>query len=445
MPDSPQGLSQSSLRIWEDPNAARMDFQLPPQNFGQRAIPISTPIIYGNGTMLSDIGEVTEAESNAGVGSRRASSRYSMQMDENETYGSVGELTAKAQQWRAKIAARERRGSNASISTITTLGPSGNQAFEEFDDSMSVGDSSFQGDDEESMASYYVEGTAPQGRRIEQRITSDPDDKYSTAYISDRAERILANAKRRLTAMEGNLTRARTSLAYSPASDIESTPSPTIGRPVSFRKDQPAPNAPHHSRIRSEDGTRDLTKPSPFPRRAASALGSSGGYRDPTNPSKRNETTPQSDGATPTISHHPRDTSLEILSEGEDILDDISETDPTMNEARGSGYLSPTLSTYSEKSLNRSASAAQMRDLHDQMQDLKGKISSLREQARVDSLKRRSLQSLRTPSPFTHARWDHGLMEPREIRALRSGEATPGRLGSTMATVPRLHSLRNTC
>ena len=43
------------------------------------------------------------------------------------------------------------------------------------------------------------------------------------------------------------------------------------------------------------------------------------------------------------------------------------------------------------------------------MQGLKGKISTLKEQARADSLKRRSLQSLRTPSPFTHARWDHGF------------------------------------
>jgi len=45
-----------------------------------------------------------------------------------------------------------------------------------------------------------------------------------------------------------------------------------------------------------------------------------------------------------------------------------------------------------------------MRDLKDQVNDLKGRLSTLRDQARADSLKRRSLQSLRTPSPFTHAR-----------------------------------------
>lgn len=53
--------------------------------------------------------------------------------------------------------------------------------------------------------------------------------------------------------------------------------------------------------------------------------------------------------------------------------------------------------------LTRARSTTQMRDLRDQMQDLKGKISSLKQRAREDSMRRRSLQSLRTPSPFTAA------------------------------------------
>jgi hypothetical protein len=58
-----------------------------------------------------------------------------------------------------------------------------------------------------------------------------------------------------------------------------------------------------------------------------------------------------------------------------------------------------------------------MRDIKDQMRDLKGKISSLREQARVDSMKRRSLQSLRTPSPFTHSQIDQWYAEAPSNRA----------------------------
>ena len=65
--------------------------------------------------------------------------------------------------------------------------------------------------------------------------------------------------------------------------------------------------------------------------------------------------------------------------------------------------------------LTRARSTTQMRDLRDQMQDLKGKISSLNRRAREDSLRRRSMQSLRTPSPFTAAEnWYGGDSENRQ-------------------------------
>ena len=53
--------------------------------------------------------------------------------------------------------------------------------------------------------------------------------------------------------------------------------------------------------------------------------------------------------------------------------------------------------------LTRARSTNQMRDLRDQMQDLKGKISTLKQRANEDNMRRRSMQSLRTPSPFTAA------------------------------------------
>lgn len=55
------------------------------------------------------------------------------------------------------------------------------------------------------------------------------------------------------------------------------------------------------------------------------------------------------------------------------------------------------------RTLTRSASSMQMRDLSVKMKDLKGKISTLRDRAKEDNMKRRSVQSLRTPSPFTAA------------------------------------------
>jgi hypothetical protein len=57
--------------------------------------------------------------------------------------------------------------------------------------------------------------------------------------------------------------------------------------------------------------------------------------------------------------------------------------------------------------LHRSASATV--GLRDQMNDLKGRISSLKQRAQEDNLRRRSMQNLRTPSPFTSAdTWDTG-------------------------------------
>lgn len=65
--------------------------------------------------------------------------------------------------------------------------------------------------------------------------------------------------------------------------------------------------------------------------------------------------------------------------------------------------------------LTRARSTNQMRELRDQMQDLKGKISSLKQRAREDSMRRRSLQSLRTPSPFTAAEQWYGGSPDRQL------------------------------
>lgn len=75
----------------------------------------------------------------------------------------------------------------------------------------------------------------------------------------------------------------------------------------------------------------------------------------------------------------------------------------TSSDKRSSDTSSLDVEKPAANGLTRARSTTQMRDLRDQMQDLKGKISSLKQRAREDSLRRRSLQSLRTPSPFTAA------------------------------------------
>lgn len=195
-PLSPDDRAESPLTMWTNANLTSSiieDYHLPPQNQYARTMPSSTPIIYGNGTMLSDIGEVTEVESNAGVESRRTSSRYSTQTLDGPRHSMMNNPT----NW-TKFT-RDRRMSVDSTSTITTRDRA--PGFADVDDNMSVGDSNFQGDDEESVASPYAAATsrAPQQAQLSVRRTRDVgEERYSANLISDQAEEILANAKRRL-------------------------------------------------------------------------------------------------------------------------------------------------------------------------------------------------------------------------------------------------------
>lgn len=93
------------------------------------------------------------------------------------------------------------------------------------------------------------------------------------------------------------------------------------------------------------------------------------------------------------------------FSPAEEIVSDPGQRlDQETSDGSTFGSQFPTNNT-----LTRSRSSLQMRDLRDQMQDLKGKISTLKERARKDNMRRRSLQSLRMPSPFTAAQqWQNG-------------------------------------
>jgi hypothetical protein len=169
--------------------------------------------------MLSDIGEVTEVESTVGKPSparnksamrRPGSPKRSNESDtaglrSSPTTGAAAMMKKSKQSLKAK---RERRSSIESDSTITTEDHTG--AFADFDDSVSVDDSVFQGDDEESMASSYVEGTAaiePARLGVAKAENLDRLSLYSTTSLSRRAEEILANAKKRLTVRPEPFTR----------------------------------------------------------------------------------------------------------------------------------------------------------------------------------------------------------------------------------------------
>lgn len=384
-----------------------------------------TPIIYGNGTMLSDIGEVTEAESTVG-GPVKAprNGYYKSGFAASQPFDPRMEAAKKKKKKtepRIMSRDRERRSSMESTSTITNGDNPGN--FADFDDSVSVVDSNFQGDDEESVADSYVFYDGADERTPEEEAAREAEERYSTA-LSRRAEQILANAKRRLTNMEGNLNRARSSLSVD-SGGSEASPTPYSRPTTAMQRHHDSGMArgfPGHSRISSENNllTANDFKPATLSPRSSSALGVTGSYQQLLRSSSLSRSvdnkrdSPPSDHQSNSVygnaaytkskaSMHDSKYTLEQLGE-EDASRLASFPQDGLEDAKLESFLSPTFGSYDDKGLRRSASTAQMRDIKDHMAELKGRLSSLRDQARADSMKRRSIQSLRSASPFTHAR-----------------------------------------
>jgi hypothetical protein len=208
-PGSSPDRSQSPLMMWNS-GQQQFDFNLP--SFPAGPVTPATPIIYGNGTMLSDIGEVTEAESTTGPIKLRLASRSNGYTHRNAaaqpppSAHSYEDTKKKRSEPRLLPRDRERRLSMESMdSTSTIMNGDHDGVFADFDDSVSVDDSVFQGDDEESMAESYMYDDAPAqtsrsltGNHLQNGFNPTAEEQYSTA-LSRRAEQILANAKRRLT------------------------------------------------------------------------------------------------------------------------------------------------------------------------------------------------------------------------------------------------------
>lgn len=192
--DYPDEHSDLPLSSWDNIRSTEMEF--PASAFIAGPVLPSTPIIYGNGTMLSDIGEVTEVESVVG-GPRRVPSHMSNHSDHIPLRSSptMGGTRIKR---RSQVLSHGRRASIESTSTVTTMDHNGH--FADFDDVGSVEDVNFQGDDEESMASEYVEGTPAHEPETRSGMRPVNEDRFSTNSLSEKAEQILANAKQRLTA-----------------------------------------------------------------------------------------------------------------------------------------------------------------------------------------------------------------------------------------------------
>lgn len=234
--------------------------------------------------------------------------------------------------------------------------------------------------------------------------------------------------------MEGNLTRARSSLYRDSSGSLSSihsssplsrsTPSPKGNRatvsqlgvlPAQYHQlhtsSAESPTASlGHSRVYSENSISEDLRTIPFPVRSASAAarytGRSGVETIQRSSPSSGSPDHSREGAGPTGISLPSSrvspahgAQLKPLSEHE-VVPGFKDGEASFQPTTDEGYLNKI---GEPRGLTRSTSSMQMRDLKDQMHDLKGRLSVLRDRARDDTMKRRSLQSLRTPSPFTAA------------------------------------------
>lgn len=161
---------------------------------------------------------------------------------------------------------------------------------------------------------------------------------------------------------------------------------------------------PHmgHRTSRNADGADDgnlmaqSTRPNPHQRQA--------GPRDYFNPFRiHNRSSPTSlSVALKPVNERDISSTVNLSMDGISVVGNYASSNPQAF----------TTSNQYSQGLTRSRSAMPIREVRDQMEDLKGRISDLQQRAKADNFKRRSLQSLRTDSPFTAAeQWYRGVDE----------------------------------
>ncbi|KAJ5946502.1 hypothetical protein N7454_003341 [Penicillium verhagenii] len=284
-----------------------------------------------------------------------------------------------------------------------------------------------------------------------------PGEDYSSAILSSEAERILENAKKRLTLMEGNLNRARSTTRLTP-SPSPSAPGniqplgahqPAGGlyrsisradrrastlRRQSFVSSQDASNN-KHSRVHSDTNFPSESSLSKDPKRASrsvSAMGASTSSFHHDDRSFQYEPTraylthrSSISSVKPPYAESPQPVDSPQLIESPVPEESSSSDSPTGlgisaddESSSNPGDFSPVYSSSGPPS--RAQSQLQVRDLQYQMKGLHIKISSLKVRTQEDNMRRRSLQSLRTPSPLTQAdAWYANALELREGQSSR--------------------------
>ena len=371
------------------------------------AMSLRTPFMYGNGTMLSDIGEVTEVEGTPGGKFSDLTEKRALKLPTSDVAYRLGQTTGKdALMRRFKSERHQRHISLDSTSTEISREQSA-EMFKDLTDTASVDDSVFLGDDEESVADSDNEEMVSYQSQISHEYG------LPSLALSRKAEQILLSAKKRLHTMEDNLNRARISVpirpntsqsGHSSSSYSHSTPSPS---PDSFQTPRVVDSMSRKLRakydmtgersIKNEDSREKLSF-TKVPNKANSSIDSSS--RGIVKSSSFTSTSALEQDGWQGIPRPLRSLAVKPASRTDspsrngEILG--SDTDRAVRKSTSGEELNENLES---KGFPRSASSLQMRDLQSQMQGLKGRLSILRDRTRDDTMRRRSLQSLKNSDP----------------------------------------------
>ncbi|KAI6250054.1 hypothetical protein HI914_02082 [Erysiphe necator] len=381
-----------------------------------------TPFVYGAGTILSDIGEVTEAENTPSqtksVSAEKKATKY--QISNSDCKSSLTNGSGLYRK-RVDLEHHRRKMSEESITSVTSNEPS-NCIFKDSNDAASIDDSVFQGDDEESIFSSDSDDTvAPDKRNSWNEINKYDFDENSSAALNRKAELILQSAKKRLKSMEDNLNRARTSI-----SQRKSHSATSIYSTNSLNRSTPSPS---HSEFKKSELT-DEKNLSKKPRESLSRPVSDGSFeswRSHDRTSTRSPLMTTINSAGLESQYRSKSVSPSILFPERTMRDQKGSTSSVTRPEDtcssppherlseiGDDFKSETFqqscNKISEKNANqlgdirvltRSTSSLQMRDIEYQVEGLKGRLSRLRNRARDDSARRRSLQFFKTSSALT--------------------------------------------
>ncbi|RKF62976.1 hypothetical protein OnM2_029074 [Erysiphe neolycopersici] len=411
--------NSTSMGLWSDNSNAEQfasnDFKIS-SDLG--LIISRTPFVYGAGTILSDIGEVTEAENIPSM-TKSASIDKKVSRHSYSNSGKRSSLTngSESYRYRVDLGNHRRRISNESAASVTSNKQT-NFMFQDFKDDVSVDDSVFQGDDEESILNSDSDETVAPDRRDSWKEWDKYNfDECSSTILSRKAEQILQSAKKRLNSMEDNLNRARSSIIQrqsNSATSIRSINSLTRSTPSPSQSERRKSELLENIK-KQRDSLSSSSSSGPFESRrsndrtssqsslAASIISvglqsqsrSKNGSPSSISGSERRLTDQKLSPVSYTHSKNiSSSASLELLNENESKIDIPQRPDNRISE-KDANYLGNI------RVLTRSASSLQIRDIEDQVEGLKGRLSRLRNLAKDDSARRRSLQFFKTPTAIS--------------------------------------------